>query len=101
MSRVRVTLSADGIPLVSAEGTEWMADGSCTSYPEDLWFDESSVKKAKSICYFCPVKPQCEVHALAITAGLVANRKASYDEGVIAGMTPRERLIRLRGGGSS
>ena len=88
----------DGAPIVSYNDTEWMALGSCTSYPEDLWFEEGqkAVRRAKAICRGCPVLLTCENHAMALTQVLADNRKLSYDEGVIAGMTPRERLIRLR-----
>lgn len=82
----------------------WINDGACLTYSKDIfypdiiddegneWFDDGTIweafgdtsrfyDEARSICELCPVRQECEQHALA--------NKEYY--GMWGGLTPIER----------
>lgn len=65
----------------------WRARGHC-KYAPDLFFDidtHGQAPEAKRVCRGCPVLPDCETW--------VADARPEF--GVVAGMTPAERLQRF------
>lgn len=45
---------------------DWMHDADCTDHDIALWFSRNPIDtlKAKSICADCPVRTDCQQHAL-------------------------------------
>ena len=70
-------------------GTEWMAEGNCSTESPSVFFpsDGVGVEVARRICATCPVKLQCLEYAL--TNGI--------DHGVWGGASERERRRIARG----
>lgn len=64
----------------------WRVGGACRGYPSDWWFPPKgsrSCDKARSICGFCTVRPDCLQFAL--------EHPAQTETGVWGGATYRER----------
>jgi WhiB family transcriptional regulator, redox-sensing transcriptional regulator len=83
----RVGLIRYRVPFGDGRIPPWHADALCVEYAEHArwWFPEDgeSNSAAKSICRRCLVREQCLDDALA--------RPASDDEGVLGGLSPKER----------
>lgn len=64
---------------------EWMAQAACTGTPISLWFpalnDTETERRAKDICYECPVRQMCLEWAYA----------TGSDDGIFGGFTHKER----------
>ncbi|MDR0836840.1 MAG: WhiB family transcriptional regulator [Propionibacteriaceae bacterium] len=67
-------------------GDDWTLQASCRGMKDDLFPEARDQKKAKVICFTCPVRAQCLAEALD-------NR---IEWGVWGGMTERERRQLLR-----
>lgn len=70
----------------------WQDHAACSSEDPDLWFPigadhaVSQTKRAKRVCYRCPVMPECRTYALT----------HHERHGVWGGLTEREREDILR-----
>lgn len=53
--------------VAAGEPGEWRIDAACRGLPVEWWFPERGdpVTRAREICESCPVRRQCEEHALA------------------------------------
>ena len=67
---------------------DWRRQAACQDTYADLWFPEQgdSIREAKEICEFCPVKAPCGQYALANDVGF----------GVWGGMSAKERKAMRR-----
>lgn len=76
------------VPDIAARRHDWMAHMACRSEDPDLFFDPDHEDEARLICAVrCPVRTQCLANVKQLENGAAEERR----DGVVAGLTARER----------
>lgn len=74
-------------PGTSAEQHGWRTAAACRGEDPDLFFSREFEIIARKICITCRVRPECLASILDIERGT----SVDYRDGIVAGLTPRER----------
>ncbi|MFF2094798.1 WhiB family transcriptional regulator [Streptomyces sp. NPDC058202] len=74
-------------PGTSARRHDWRTAAACRGEDPDLFFSREFEIIARKICITCPVRPECLASILDIERGT----SVDYRDGIVAGLTPRER----------